>query len=117
MGVDGLPDALDLAVVVHGRYDLVEKVVPVRGQDVKSKDFAIGLIHHGLEPPAGITDRKGPGTPNGDAPHRNVVALLPRFRLRQANGGERRIAEDDAWHHPIVDAAPCPLRNVEVLFQ
>ena len=110
MGVDGLPDALDAAVVVHGRHDLVEQVVPVRGQDVKSENFAIGLIHHGLEPAAGITDRKGPGTLDGDAPHRHVVALLSRLGLRETYGGECRIAEDDSWHHPIVDVAPCPLR-------
>ena len=106
MGVDGLPDTLDAAVVVHGRNDLVEQVVPVRGQNVESENFAIGLIHHGLEPAAAITDRQGPGTLGADAPHRHVVALLTRLGLRQTDGGERRIAEDDAWHHPIVDASP-----------
>ncbi len=112
MGVDGLPDALDAAVVVHGRHDLVEQLVPVKGQDMKSEDFAIGLIDHGLEPATGIPDRKGPGALDWDAPHRHVVALLAGLGLRQTYGGEGRIAEDDAWHHPIVNAAPCPLYRI-----
>ncbi len=113
MGVDGLPDALDATVVVHGRHCLMEQVVTVRSEDVKSQNFAIGLIHHGLEPAAAITDRQGPGTLGADAPHRHVVALLTRLGLRQTDSGERRIAEDDARDHAIVDASRYPLDRIE----
>ena len=78
MGVDGLPYALDAAVVVHGRHDLVEQVAAVRGQDVKSENFPIGLIHHRLEPAAGIADRKGPGTSEFSCPPGNQVHDLGR---------------------------------------
>ena len=91
MGVDGLRDALDAAVVVHGRHDLVEQVVAVRCQDVKSENFAIGLIHDGLESAAGITDRKRPGTPDSDTPYRHV-APLTCLGLGQTYGSERGIA-------------------------
>ena len=80
---------------------------------MKSENFTIGLIHHGLEPAAGIPDRKGSGTLDRDTPHRHVVALLFGLGLRQTYGGECRIAEDDTWHHSVVDAATCPLHRVE----
>ncbi len=51
MSVDGLPDALDTAMVVHSRHGLVEQVVTVGGEDVKAQNLTIGLIHNRLESP------------------------------------------------------------------
>ncbi len=56
MGVDGLPDALDGAMVVHGRHGFVKQVVTVGGEDVEAQNFAIGLIHNRLESPSSIAD-------------------------------------------------------------
>ncbi len=59
MGVDGLPDALDAAVVVQCRHGLTQQVVTVGGEDVEAENLAIGLIHNRLEsaPPRWCTNR------------------------------------------------------------
>ena len=69
MGVDGLSDSLDTAVVVHRRHYLVEQVVPVRCQDVESENFA-------FDAPDLAAKGKTEITITGDFVHERLAEIL-----------------------------------------
>ena len=56
MGVDGFPNALDAATVMHSSHRLVEQDVAMGGEDVQAENLAIGLIRNRFEPAAAITN-------------------------------------------------------------